>query len=621
MLLKNSLKQMGRIKAKTFTFMLLIIFASTFLSIGINLWIGCNENLKEYEKVFKTIGVVNQKENTMEVSEHWDASTKKYTYRDNPIYDSILPLSLLDFESSNYIIKPEQRPYYGSYCPNLEISPAEGKESMIRQSGSFLEFVPYEDCIPTEPVKIKVTRVLWGISRKEGEDVWLCDQFNPTPGSLKGGVTYISLVESPINPFYDKKRETLPYAIPNNLIISTQKNKIGESIHVEEVSAEKWAEVTDNFYETKEGRKWINSIEAYDRFSKSTIPVVPTSSTSLLIGFHQGNTFISDGRDITNEEYEKGERVCMLAQDFANRNNLKIGDSINLQLYFSNYEKSSSLNYFPSGSRVLDFGLLNADGEPYPIFEKGDYKIVGIYSTTDKLNYPTGYEMGYNAVIIPSSSVKNSDENNIVAYGPMKGYTTSFQIPNGTSKEYFEKLQSLGLNNLEINFYDGGYEKLASGMKNLRFVAMILMIVSSATTLAILFFFLFLIITKQKKRTAIERSLGMSKKDCTVSLIYGIIFVISFGGIIGSFTGFTVTEFIMSKTLGREVERYSTEFSNWVNNSDKAANLNTSGETTNLLIPILLCFVILTVSLLISMIYIKRNLNAEPLELLSGNEE
>jgi len=55
MLLKNSLKQMGRIKAKTFTFMLLIIFASTFLSIGINLWIGCNENLKEYEKVFKTI--------------------------------------------------------------------------------------------------------------------------------------------------------------------------------------------------------------------------------------------------------------------------------------------------------------------------------------------------------------------------------------------------------------------------------------------------------------------------------------------------------------------------------------------------------------------------------------
>ncbi|HHX57832.1 MAG TPA: hypothetical protein GX710_07435, partial [Clostridiales bacterium] len=94
MLLKNSLKQMGRIKAKTFTFMLLIIFASTFLSIGINLWIGCNENLKEYEKVFKTIGVVNQKENTMEVSEHWDASTKEYTYRDKPIYDSILPLSL-----------------------------------------------------------------------------------------------------------------------------------------------------------------------------------------------------------------------------------------------------------------------------------------------------------------------------------------------------------------------------------------------------------------------------------------------------------------------------------------------------------------------------------------------
>jgi ABC-type lipoprotein release transport system permease subunit len=217
--------------------------------------------------------------------------------------------------------------------------------------------------------------------------------------------------------------------------------------------------------------------------------------------------------------------------------------------------------------------------------------------------------------------VKNSDENNIVGYGPMKGYNTSFQIPNGTTKEYMEKFKALGISNLEVEFYDGGYEKLSSGMRNLKTVAVVLVAVSGATTLAILFFFVFLFISKQKKRTAIERSLGMNRKECTLSMLYGILIIISIGAVIGSFAGFKTADFIMSKSTNMETELYSTAFSNWVNNSDKMANLSEINVSANPMTPVVVCLGVVIVSFVISLIFIKNNLKAEPLELLSKSEE
>lgn len=619
-MLKNSLKQMGRSKSRTIAFLLLLILAVTFLSLGVNLWQACNRNMEEYEKVFMTVGVVNQKENAVKVTESWDASIKEYTYWDEAVYDSILPISLLNFEGANYVIPPEQRPYYGAYSPGIKIWPADEEENSIREWGAIIEFVPYADNIPRKPIKVKVTKVLWG-SRREGEDILLCDQFNDNPGMMEAGKTYITAIQSWPIPFKDTEYELLPYANPYNPTISTQKNKKGERIGEEKASFENWVEVTDHFYETEEGEKWEELAGTQDRFIKHTFPVVPTNRAGLLMDFHQKNAFISDGRDITDKEYENGEKVCIVPQRFATKNGLKVGDRLNLQLYFSDYERSASQTYYPSGTILLDRTLINAEGKAYPVFEDSEYEIVGIYSGASQTNNPTGYEMGYNAVVIPARSVKNSDENNIIGYGPMKGYTTSFQIPNGATRMYLEKFKALGLHNLEVNFYDGGYEKLALGMRNLMMVALILMSVSGATTLAVLFFFVFLFISKQKKRTAIERSLGMSKEQCTWSMLYGIFAVISSGGIIGSFIGFMGTGLVLSDSMKQEAELYSKAFSNWVNNADTVATHSAVDVSVNPMSSIFLYLIVLLVSLLIALILIKNNLKEEPLALLSRNED
>lgn len=622
MLLKNSIRQMTRTKSKTVVFLLLLVLTATFLSLGVNLWRACNINMKEYDNVFHTIGVVNQKENAVKVEEHWDAVFDEYTYWDEPIYDSITPLSVLDFEGSGYIENPEQRPYYGAYSPNIKIWPADFEESLIRCWGSILEFIPYEDGIPSKPVKVKVTKVHWGTIRREGEDVWFCDQFNDDPGLLEKGKTYIASTQSWPIEFEGEDYKSMGYTVPSNLLLSTQKDIYGEIIPQENVSTESWAEVTEHFFDTEEGKRWEQLIGSFDRFIKNTIPVIPTNKTELLLDFHQGNTPITKGRDITEDEYEAGAKVCIVPQGLASRNNLKIGDKLNLQLYFADYEKSASQTYFPSGSLVMDFGLLNSEGEAYSVFENSDYEIVGIYSNTKETNNPTGYEIGYNTVVIPTKSVENSDENNIINFGPMKGYTTSFEIPNGTTKHYMEEFQKLSINNLEINFYDGGYERLATGMNNLKIVAMILIVVSIVTTLAILLFFIFLFIGKQKKRTAIERSLGMNKKECIMSLLYGILGIVSIGSFVGSITGFMISERFMMNATNLGEELYSTSFSNWVNSTDKIIQLaSTQGGASSLLVSIILCLVVIIISGVIALVFIKNNLRTEPLSLLSKTEE
>jgi hypothetical protein len=467
-------------------------------------------------------------------------------------------------------------------------------------------------------VKVKITKSLWGY-RKEGENVWFCDQFNDNPGVLKAGKTYITLINSIYNPFTGTSYNSLPYTVPYIPTISTQMNKSGEAIAPEYKSKENWEEVNSEFYESAEGRRWEEEVKAIDRFRRYTIPVIPADKTELLTEFHQKIATISKGRDITEEEYGTGAMVCIIPQRLAVRNELKLGDKINLQLYFANYMDSTSLNFGYMGG--IDFTFLNSKGEAYPIFEDNGYEIVGIYNGNSQTIKPTGYELGNNVVIIPAKSVKNSDENNIVDYGPMKGYTTYFQIPNGTTKAYTEKFEALKINNLEITFYDGGYEELASGMRNLKMVSMILVVASGITTLAILIFFVYLFIGKQKKRTAIERSLGMTKKHCTESMLHGILIVTSVTTVIGSIAGLLINRFILSIASKFDQELYNTAFSNWVNSANKLTKVNATDGATSLLTSVLLAIIVILISLGIALLFIKNNLKAEPLKLLSKNED
>ena len=89
------------------------------------------------------------------------------------------------------------------------------------------------------------------------------------------------------------------------------------------------------------------------------VPVGGTNSTNLLMAFYTGETYICQGRDITQEEYEKGERVCLISRDMVSdgdengRNAWKVGGEITLPLYCANYESARGMT-----SRIWDFLIL-----------------------------------------------------------------------------------------------------------------------------------------------------------------------------------------------------------------------------------------------------------------------
>jgi ABC-type antimicrobial peptide transport system permease subunit len=352
--------------------------------------------------------------------------------------------------------------------------------------------------------------------------------------------------------------------------------------------------------------------------------VLPVESSKLLLPFYQGEATFREGRDITEKEYENGESVCLLPYRLAQRNQLKVGDTVELPLYLADYRYEPSKVFMPGngmsdGGAVIPYKLLNAKQEPYPIFERNTYKVVGVYAPKGVSGMQTtGLELPDNGIIVPSRSIKNSDENNIAAVGPMQAGTTSFQIPNGTIRQYMENFNKLGITNLEITFYDGGYEQLKAGMDDVKSMGTLLTVSGAGAAIATILFFTLLFVQKQKSRTAIERSLGVTKTQCRISLLSGLLSVTLPGVALGGIAGYLATDRVFTKVNQAVGATFNTAFSTWVNHADtsKAVDLVKVSPWTALWVGIAVTAFVL----LMSLAAIQKNLQAEPLEVLSRRD-
>lgn len=608
---------MLRTPVKTILFLLLITLSTAFLSIGANLWLVSGENLQAFENSFTTIGTVRQKPNVLDTVAQWDAGREAYSYFNHPVYDAEIPLSVLEFENAGYIHPPEKRPYYGAYLENYAVSNYNGNSV-----GTILEAEPLEDCVPSGPVKLRINRVLYG-NLGYSDEIWFCDHFNDEPATMYAGKTYIMSVQTyPISTHagYDGALEQ--EYIPNTGIESTQYDKNGILIpDMFGARQDGWEEVTEGYYDTPRGQRWQELMKGLDKFLQ-TFPVVPTNATGLLMDFYNGNAHIIDGRDISDEEYEAGSKVCLVQQGFAKDNDLAVGDVLPLPMYYANYRLAASQTFQPNGGAGINFGLLDAQGKSYPVFEDGKYTIVGIYEASGSSYLVSGFESAKNMVVIPALSVENSDENNIVAYGPMQAYNTSFEIPNGTINKFVEEWNRQSVDGLEIQFYDKGYSQLKDGLDRMRTVSLILLIIGAAVMVLVLTFFTYLFISKNKKRTAIERTLGFGRGKSFASLLSGMLLLSVLGTIAGSIIGYSFGESAMNLTTSAANEAaFDLLYSNWVNNSDKVAEVQINIQPIGSSIFIAIAVVIFIISVLFASVGILRNLKHEPLALLSKRED
>lgn len=604
-----SMKQMLRSPLKSFLFFLLMGVSAFFLALGGNLWNMSRTSIQEFEKIFTTIGTVEQTAVGAETGARWDAGLKAFQYSKYSVYGERVSEDVLDFEGADYLLKPRQRPYFGAYVK--ELYEGEGHDWMIT-----VEVTPEETAVADHAVKMKVLKVLEG--NLNGSDfVYVCEHTNPAPDEFVAGKTYVMQL-SQIGFAHGLPEGTDEYTSEYQIlngIESTQYTLDGERVFDEVNEGPAYDEVTDGFYETARGKRWLAASGSQDYYDH-TVPVRPVDGIKLLMPFYRDEVVITEGRDITAEEYKSGKKVCLIPDTLAMRLGKSLGDELNLPLYYANYALAPTDTFSGKGGGGLSFSFLNAQGQLYSVFNEQDYEIVGIYTIKDT---GTGsYGIGRYEVVIPWNAVpEDSWKDNIVGFSRMRGATTSFQIANGTIQEFMEKWEKQGIDDVKITFYDKGYTELKEGIENRKLMSWIFLVSGGVMSVMILLFFSNLFITDQQERIAVERLLGRTKRQCSRSILTGLLVIAAAGCILGSIAGWKATG-AASKKADTEVV-FDKAYSNQITENTEEEKVEwtepdfalAAGTGAGLFVA----------AFLISAGCMWENLKKEPLQLLGGIEE
>ena len=627
-MIKNSIKQLFRTPMRTLLYFLLIIFVGILFSLGLNLRAYNQNKIDVYEKYFTTIGTFEQEYNVLEKVEEWDAAVGDYRIKQEKTYGELLYEKDLLFDGASYIKEPEFRPIVYAYAPQYF---GFAKGLVMVSTFDLVEFELLEEVIKGESTPVKITKMFTehrDISYsdlEEGNNVFLCQHSNANPVDMEKGKTYVAVI--------GRSREQKVHGLKVNeysvaygmstlhgefhplALASSQADIDGREISgpfaLSEMNADASAifEVTDNFYKTEIGMKYMDWLEA-EQMSIPTISVIGTNSTKLLVSFHEDDAYITNGRDITTEEYREGEKVCLVSDAIAYANKLKPGDMIDLDLLTATFGETDWMNTF-----------LNAQGQPYDIYEKNQYKIVGIYQDDSY----TSFSLAELNVIIPRNSMHEMDySNNIASYAPMRATDTSFQIENGKIDSFMEAFQKSGLEDkLNVVFYDMGYSQLEAGIKQMHILSLVFLVMGVVLMIFIIILFTNIYISNNIIITMIERTLGITKKECLLSLLSGVFLIIVAGSLVGGITGGIASQkLVTSSTLE---DYYDRDFSrNIISLSDEELEGMDLLMNTNQIVVIYtaISIVILIVfGILMAFIKAINNIKQEPLKLLSARRE
>lgn len=246
--------------------------------------------------------------------------------------------------------------------------------------------------------------------------------------------------------------------------------------------------------------------------------------------------------------------------------------------------------------------------------------MVGIYDTvSENMDAVNGYTSGSDELIVPMKSIEAREGKNLMDVGPMTDKTASFRIPNGTIKEFQLGFAQCGIDDLAFPFYDIGYSALKAGMDDMRNLSFLLLASGILLAGLLLFFFSHLFITKQAKRTAIERSLGMTPMQCRWSMLSGFLLLVFLGSLIGSAAGVRVSADISAENA--RTSYFDTAYTAGAAHvTNEVIVEEVQAENRWLLAPC--CAAALTAAGTgIALIKMNRSLKKEPMQLLAEREK
>lgn len=286
--------------------------------------------------------------------------------------------------------------------------------------------------------------------------------------------------------------------------------------------------------------------------------VVATNDVTSVPAFHLGSAALTEGSLITQEEYEKGAKVCLISEDMVKNQKWKIGDKLDMKLFES--------EYIPDYDRNL-YDQPIYDAEETPFVEEGEYEIVGIYS-----RYPTvgNTELASNTleilpynIYIPTKSIsKEREPEDLLIHGS----TFSVKLKNGKVEDFLEDMEAKGLTERKegryepkFTFYDQGYSAVESGLRSMNSTAKLLLLLSSVLLLIVCILVAYFFWQNQRQTIGIFRLLGGTKRQAVLAVLRCALILTVLGGATGGILGCGVTYLAGTGIMERNMEELETD--------------------------------------------------------------
>jgi len=278
-------------------------------------------------------------------------------------------------------------------------------------------------------------------------------------------------------------------------------------------------EVKDGFEEAVASDKWASMQEAMENaaVSAASFQVITTNEPNSFLRLNQNRNLFAEGRTFSSREIAEGASVCLVSRQFAEFNELSLGDTLPLQLYTAGFAAQTSTYFAGDDGRMVTSvvrvpTLYNSTLE---ISQPTEFTIVGIYNTL-RLEWGD-YSVQVNYVLVPDNSFGNLEGEltsrlNLSIPAPL--LIDALIAPNGKINETRALIDSIadGYGSL-FRFYDQGYNSLLLALGNLRFGMSWILALSIASWIAVLFIFLMFYVARKRKEAALLYAIGISKSD------------------------------------------------------------------------------------------------------------
>ena len=242
---------------------------------------------------------------------------------------------------------------------------------------------------------------------------------------------------------------------------------------------------------------WQKAMESV-RVNSHSVPVLAVNHLEALADFAAGTTMVTQGRSISQAEYDSGAAVCLVSESLARENGLNVGDVLPLSLY----EYDQDLRY----SYIHEYNPRPSCYLPDQGFQQEtEYTIIGLYRQSNEwVTTPTSFTP--NSVFVPEKSVTCQTVTGSC------GVWSSLVLQNGTIDQMEARLKENGLGGT-VTYYDQGYSDIVESLDGYTRVSRTVLCVGLALWAVVLAAYCVLLPMQEGKTALRMWTLGAKRRD------------------------------------------------------------------------------------------------------------